>query len=143
VIGARGLLWAAGVAGLAAGLMGLPSHAAQSDRVSLSTLEMAGYVDVSLDTSRFKAEKVATIKITNRYPFRIEGRIPACSTVFASQDRRVSPLRPGEPGAFVVGPNGTVLITRPFRLVDPGKTPPDGATYALSDSIEAEPDCKE
>lgn len=143
MIEARGLLWVALAAGLGAGLAGVRVHAAQADRAGLSTLETAGYVQVSLDTSRFKQEGVATITIVNQYPFRIEGQIRACSTVFASPDRRVSPLRPAEPGAFVVGPSQTVQITRPFRMVDPTRSAPEGATYALSDSIEAEPDCKE
>jgi len=114
---------------------------ATSDRLSLATLEIAGAVRVSLDASRFKQERVATIRIENKSGFAIEGSIPACSTIFQPQDGRFSALRPGESGNFLVGANQTVLLTRPFRQIDPKKQPPDGTAYVLNDALYPDPGC--
>jgi hypothetical protein len=137
---ARQVAWAAAVT--IAALGGLPGTATP-DRLSLATLEIAGTVTVSLDASRFKQERVATIKIENKSGFAVEGTIPACSTIFAPKDGRFSPLRPGESGNFLVGANRTVLLTRPFRQIDPKKQPPDGTTYVLNDALYPEPGCKD
>lgn len=105
---------------------------AQFDRLSLSTLALAHFVDVALDTTRFRQDQVATITIVNKLGVPVEGEIPACTTVFEPSDTRLSALAPGESGRFVVGAAETVKITRPFRALDPAKRPPDGSAYRLS-----------
>ncbi len=134
------MVWALGIVTAAAGLW---VEVAKAERLSLATLEVASAVTVSLDASRFKQERVATIKIENKAGFAIEGTIPACSTIFQPKDGRFSPLRPGESGNFLVGANKTVLLTRPFRQIDPKKQPPDGTTYILNDALYPEPGCKD
>jgi hypothetical protein len=108
---------------------------AQSARLTLATLAMVGFVDVTLDTSRFGQEQVATIKVANKMGFPIEGEIPACFTVFEPADTRLAALVPAESGGFTVGAAKTIQVTRPFRLLDPSKRPPDGSAYRLSQPL--------
>jgi hypothetical protein len=114
------------------------------DRFSLDTLESFGDLTVALDTARFARERVATMRLTNNRRAAIEGNIPACRTIFVPADTAFSRLRPSESGPFFVGPDETVRITRPFRMIDAGKRPPGNNTaYKLDEDASAEAGCKD
>lgn len=117
--------------------------AAPVDRLALSTLADGRWLEVSLDTSRFSREGVATIVITNPWPFPLEARVPACDTLFRPADAAYPILRPVESGNFVVGPRQTLRLPRLFRAVRAGKPDPAGTTYRLDDDLDAEPGCRE
>lgn len=117
--------------------------AAPADRLALSTLADGRWLEVSLDTSRFPREGVATIVITNPSAFPVEGRVPACDTLFRPADAAYPILRPVESGNFVVGPKQTLRLPRLFRAVQSGKRDPAGTTYRLDDNLDAEPGCRE
>ena len=117
---------------------------ARPDRFSLDTLESFGDLTVALDTARFARERVATIRVTNNRRAAIEGNIPACRTIFVPADAAFSRLRPSESGPFFVGPDETVRITRPFRMIDAGKRgPANNTAYKLDEDASAEPGCKD
>lgn len=119
-----------------------PAPAGPADRISLVSLADWDYVTVTLDLSRFAAERVGIIRIVNVYDFPIRGRIPACSTLFLPADAALPRLRPAESGDFIVGAKGTVTLTRVFRIVDAGKrAPAAGAAYTLTDLLDPVPDC--
>jgi hypothetical protein len=118
--------------------------AGPGDRVSLVSLADWDHITVTLDLSRFAAERVGIIRIVSVSDFRIEGRVPACATIFVPTDAALPRLRPAESGDFVVGPKQTVTLVRPFRAVDEGKrAPTTGAAYALVDRLDPVPDCKD
>ena len=120
------------------------SALARPDRFSLDTLESLGDLTVALDTARFARERVATIRVTNNRRGAIEGNIPACRTIFVPADAAFSRLRPSESGPFFVGPDETVRITRPFRMIEAGKRPPANNTaYKLDEEASAEAGCKD
>jgi hypothetical protein len=125
-------LTGAGIAAFGALLLLGAAAAGARTLLSLEVLAQAGYVEVALDASRFRQDRVATIRITNKVGIVIEGEIPPCVTLFESADGSRSPLSPAEAGPFRVGPGRTIEVTRPFQLVQPGKAPPDGGTYRLS-----------
>lgn len=119
-----------------------PISAGPGDRISLVSLADWDHVTVTLDLSRFAAERVGIIRIVNTSAFSIQGRIPACSTVFLPADAALSRLRPAESGNFIVGAKRTVAVARLFRVVDAGKRAPTaGAAYTLADLLDPVPDC--
>lgn len=121
---------------------GRPAPAGPADRISLVSLADWDHVTVTLDLSRFAAERVGIIRIVNVSDFPIQGRIPACSTLFLPADAALPRLRPAESGDFIVGAKRTVALTRLFRVVDAGKrAPAAGAAYALADLLDPVPDC--
>jgi hypothetical protein len=121
-----------------------PAPAGPGDRISLVSLADWDHVTVTLDLSRFAAERVGIIRIVSVSDFRIEGRVPACSTIFVPADAALPRLRPAESGNFVVGPKQTVTLVRPFRAVDEGKrAPAAGAAYTLVDRLDPVPNCKD
>jgi hypothetical protein len=136
---------AAVVLALAAALLLLPAGPAPAgpgDRISLVSLADWDHVTVTLDLSRFAAERVGMIRIVNASDFPIRGRIPACSTLFLPADTALSRLRPAESGDFVVGAKRTVTLTRLFRVVDADKrAPAAGAAYTLADRLDPDPNC--
>jgi hypothetical protein len=118
--------------------------AGPGDRMSLVSLADWDQVTVTLDLSHFAAERVGVIRIVNVSSFRIEGRVPACSTIFLPSDAALPRLRPAESGDFVVGPKQTITLTRLFRPVDEGKrAPAAGAVYTLVDRLDPVPNCKD
>lgn len=133
----------AALGGLLLVLAASTALAAAADRLALSTLADGRWLEVSLDTSRFSREGVATIVITNPSPFSIEGRVPACDTLFRPADAAYPVLRPAESGNFVVGPKQRLRLPRLFRAVPSGKRDPAGTTYRLDDGLDAEPGCRE
>jgi hypothetical protein len=120
-----------------------PAAADPANFMSLALLADLDLVEVALDATRFGAERVAVIRITNKGPLPVRGWVGACSTVFTTGDPADSPLRPAESGLFVAGPRNTVQLIRPFRLVDPSKRPPGRARYALDDEAWPEPGCRD
>ena len=118
---------------LAAGATLLLGAVPASALLPLESLVGLGYLEVALDTSRFPEAQVATIRVVNVSDFPIEGTIPGCVTVFEPKDSRLSPLAPRESGRFTVGARQTIQVTRLFRLLEPGKRPPDGGAYELSE----------
>ena len=135
-------LAAAVIALLAA--LGLVERApgAPGDRMSLVSLADWDRVTVSLDLSRFAAERVGLIRIVNPSRHPIQGSVPACTTVFIPTDPALPRLRPAESGDFVVGPGQTATLARLFRVVDQGKrAPATGSAYTLIDQLEILPGC--
>ena len=117
---------------LAASILLVPALArAGADALSLATLVELGVVEVTLDLTRFDAERVGAIRITNRGVATVTGWVPACTTVFATGDPADSPVRPAESGPFAVRPNGTATLVRLFRVIDGARRAPPGAVYRL------------
>ena len=137
----RGACWLLAGAGVA--LLAAPLEAKPALTYTLGTRAAAKDVQVTLDTTRFKDEGVATIRVTNRLGIAITGDVPACDTTFEPKDSRYSPIRPKESGRFVVGPKQTIELTRPFRVMNPNKLPPAaGVAYVLNDDLPVDPGCR-
>jgi hypothetical protein len=119
------------------------ASAAPHELQSLGSLVGAGEVEVFLDAARLRAEGVAVIRIVNRSDRAIAGAVPACQTVFTTEDAGDSPLRPAESGPFIVPARGEVRLVRPFRAVEPGKRAPGSRSYALDADALSEPGCRD
>lgn len=138
----RGRAAAAAAPALAAlALAALPADA--QGLLSLEALERFGFVEVTLDTTRFREEKIAVMRIVNRLGVPVEGEIGACDAVFETDDGRVSPLTPVESSTFTAGPRQTLELARLFRVADPARRRPERQAYRLASFPDQIPGCRE
>jgi hypothetical protein len=132
------------IAALGLALVGpRPLGATPMEPSSLSSLAEAGEIEVSLDPARFRAERVAVIRVVNKQDLAVTGLVPACLTIFTSADPADSPLRPAESGPFLVPPRSEIRLIRPFRLVDPTRRAPGQGPYKLDGEATSERGCQD
>jgi hypothetical protein len=125
------------------GLVPAVAPASAQGLLSLEALQRAGFVEVSLDTARFRDEQVAVIQIVNKLGVAVEGEIGACEAVFESDDARLSRLTPRESSRFSAGPKQTVELARLFRAAEPSRRPPERQAYRLAAFPDEIPACRE